>query len=200
MSAVRKMDVPLYTYADYAAWDDDVRCELIDGVVYNMAAPHHEHQDVLGEIFHQFKTHLKGKTCKPYIFPIDVRLFADNPFKRDDTVVQPDMIVVCDPSKLGKKGTILGAPDFVLEVLSPSSGKMDTLLKFKKYQEAGVREYWMVDMQSESIEICFFEENLHHRHVYAITDPVAVNILPDCTIDISELFPPEPSEGELTGA
>jgi Uma2 family endonuclease len=191
MSAALKLPVKRYTYEDYITWGDDVRCELIDGVIYNMAAPTVRHQDIVLEIGTQFKNALRGKKCKPYISPIDVRLNADKPFKKDDTIIQPDIIVLCDPSKVDEKmRSINGAPDLVIEVLSPGTGHKDRLIKFRKYKEAGVREYWLVDLTTTSIEVHAFEEGEHVHYRYRITDPVPVRILEDCIIDISEILPP----------
>jgi Uma2 family endonuclease len=189
MTAALKLSEKLYTYDDYLVWNDKVRRELVDGVVYNMASPTPIHQDVVLEIGTQLKNFLKGKKCKPYISPIDVRLNADKPFKKDDTVLQPDVLVLCDSSKIDEKG-IKGAPDLVIEVLSPGSGRKDRFLKFKKYKEAGVREYWVVDINNNIVDVFIFEEDPHLHYVYAIIDPVPVRILEGCTINLSEILPP----------
>jgi Uma2 family endonuclease len=124
-----------YTYADYQTWNDGVRYELIDGVVYMMSpAPNRAHQELSGELFNQFYNYLKGKKCKVYAAPFDVRL-SDK--EHEKTVLQPDITVVCDPSKLDKKGC-KGAPDMVVEILSPSNAERDTTLKLRKYLQAGV--------------------------------------------------------------
>ena len=132
-----------YTYADYVKWDEDFRCELIDGVVYMMASPSEWHQDVVGDIFSQLKASLKGKKCKPMVAPFDVRLFP----RKDDSdgnVVQPDVIVVCDEGKLSDGKACVGAPDVVFEVLSDSTKVMDLRVKKELYKGAGVKEYWVV--------------------------------------------------------
>ncbi|MDR1803838.1 MAG: Uma2 family endonuclease [Treponema sp.] len=131
-----------YTYADYAKWDEDFRCELISGIVYMMASPSEWHQDVVGDVYSQLKASLKGKKCKPMIAPFDVRLFPRKDLS-DDTVVQPDVIVICDKSKLDGKACV-GAPDVVFEVLSDSTKVMDLRVKMELYKSAGVKEYWVV--------------------------------------------------------
>ena len=132
-----------YTYADYMAWEDGERWEIIEGVPYLMSpAPTWVHQGISGELFLQIATFLKGKPCKVYAAPFDVRLFpADD--DSDDTVVQPDIVVVCDRSKLDRSGC-RGAPDMLVEILSPSTARHDQLVKLQLYKKAGVREYWIV--------------------------------------------------------
>jgi Uma2 family endonuclease len=123
---------PYYTYADYLEWDEGERTELIDGEAFMLAAPDLTHQIISGELYDQIKQFLKGKSCRPFFAPVSVRLHpaADN---SDDTVLEPDIIVVCDPSKLDKHGCT-GAPDLVVEILSPSTARHDKVVKFNKYQ------------------------------------------------------------------
>ena len=137
----------LYSYADYLTWADDKRRELIDGIAKLMSGPNTIHSEITitlaGKIWSFIKKR-KGK-CKIYHSPIDVRL-PKNGETADDkifTVVQPDIVVVCDPSKIEKKG-IIGAPDLVVEVLSPSNTKLAMNKKYNLYEEAGVKEYWVV--------------------------------------------------------
>lgn len=149
-----------YTYGDYLTWPDDVRYELIDGVAYLMApAPTLEHQDIAGEIYYQLRQQLEGKPCRPYIAPVDVRLPKRNEADEAiDTVVQPDVIVVCDQGKLDRRG-VRGAPDFVVEVLSPSTAFHDHKRKREVYERAGVKEYWLVDPVERTIHIYRLDEN-----------------------------------------
>ncbi len=149
-----------YTYGDYLTWPDDVRYELIDGVAYLMApAPTLEHQDIAGEIYRQLANALEGKPCRPYIAPVDVRLPKGNEADEAvDTVVQPDVIVVCDQGKLDRRG-VRGAPDFVVEVLSPSTAFHDHKRKREVYERAGVKEYWLVDPVERTIHIYRIDEN-----------------------------------------
>ena len=156
MEAALKLDKG-YTYADYCSWEDGERWELIGGEAYAMApSPSEGHQGISGRIFGQLYMYLRGKPCKVYAAPFDVRLNADG---ADDTVVQPDILVVCDKSKLeGGKG-VTGAPDFIIEILSPSSLRHDLITKFKLYQRSGVREYWIVDPESKIIKTHVFHES-----------------------------------------
>ena len=131
-----------FSYRDYLSWDDNIRVELIDGVVHMMAGASEWHQDMVGDLFHQLKNFFKDKTCKPYVAPFDVRLFPQDDLA-DKTVVQPDILVVCDKSKIQPRG-INGAPDFIIEVMSESSEAHDMMTKKKWYEAAGVREYWIV--------------------------------------------------------
>ena len=149
-----------YTYGDYLTWPDDVRYELIDGVAYLMApAPTLEHQDIAGEIYRQLANALEGKPCRPYVAPVDVRLPKGNEADEAvDTVVQPDVIVVCDQGKLDRRG-VRGAPDFVVEVLSPSTAFHDHKRKREVYERAGVKEYWLVDPVERTIHIYRLDEN-----------------------------------------
>ena len=130
-----------YTIEDYYALPDDRRVELIDGVIYDMSAPESVHQRLIGEIYFEIKAYInkKGGSCIPFLSPIDVRLDCD-----DKTMVQPDLIIVCDESKIKKWG-IMGAPEFVLEIISKSTRKKDCTKKLQKYVDAGVKEYWILD-------------------------------------------------------
>lgn len=133
-----------FTYGDYCRWPDDERWELIDGEAYAMAAPGLAHQTVVGEMFRQIANHLVGKPCRPFVAPFDVRLPRGNEADDDvTTVVQPDISVVCDPAKLDERGC-RGAPDWVIEVLSPSTAAKDQIQKLTTYERAGVREVWLV--------------------------------------------------------
>jgi len=178
-----------YTYTDIIKMDDDIRRELIDGVIYNMASPLNVHQDIMGEIFNQLKNFLKGKNCKVYIAPFDVRLNADKPNKEDDTVLQPDVLVICDRSKLDPKGRgCKGAPDLVIEVLSPSTAYRDRHIKYNKYLEHGVREYWIVDPAHNIVEAHILENDMYKIYYYQKTDSLPVHVLEGCEIDLSSVF------------
>lgn len=134
-----------HTYGEYLTWPEDVRYELIDGVAYLMApAPDLAHQDVAGEVFSQLHVQLVGKPCRAFVAPVDVRLPKGKEADEDiDTVVQPDVLVVCDESKPGHRG-VRGAPDGVLEVLAPSTASHDQVAKRRIYERAGVKEFWLV--------------------------------------------------------
>lgn len=138
-------DTAYHTYADYLQWADN-DYELIDGEAYFMApAPNLDHQEVAGEVYRQIANALTGKKCRAFIAPIDVRLAQQQgeADKQIDTVVQPDVLVVCDLGKLDRRG-VRGAPDWVLEVLSPATASHDQIKKRDLYERHGVREYWLV--------------------------------------------------------
>ena len=174
----------LYTLKDYLALPEDQRVELIDGVFYDMAAPTTIHQSIGGFIHKKFLDHVlehKGP-CYPFIAPVDVQLDSD-----DKTVVQPDVMIVCDRSKY-KKGRIFGAPDLVIEILSPSTRKKDMQLKLHKYGAAGVREYWIIDPKTKRV-IQYDLENLDFPKLYTFEDTVPVLIWDcACQIDFRELY------------
>jgi Uma2 family endonuclease len=173
-----------YTYADYLTWDDDVRYELIDGVPYTMAAPSANHQRVLAKLLMRFGSFLEGKTCEVFPAPFDIRLAADD---YDDTVVQPDLVVVCDRSKIDKRGCI-GAPDIVIEILSPSSSKRDRYDKLLLYKRAGVREYWIVDIETKTIQVYILKNEEYVVNTYINFDTVPVHVLEGLALGLTDIF------------
>lgn len=180
-----------YTYADLLTWDDNERYELIEGRPMMMSAPSDLHAEVSGEIHRQLSNYLLGKNCKVRHAPYDVRLFEENGDLPEDvdTVVQPDITVVCDPEKRDNRGC-KGAPDLVIEILSPSSKRYDRFTKFTLYQRAGVQEYWIVDPDDKSVQIFLLEDERYTFKAYGEgKDVVKVNVLDDCTVDLSLVFP-----------
>ena len=172
-----------YTLADYYAWPEEERIELIDGVIYNMSAPLLVHQAIVGEIAYTLKDYVKKNkgTCMVFEGPIDVQLDCDN-----KTMIQPDILVVCGREKFGRKN-ILGAPDMVVEVLSPNTRRKDMTIKLSKYASAGVREYWMVDPERENI-IVYDIENDMIMAVYTFKQQVPVRIFrEECVVDFQEI-------------
>ena len=182
----RKYDLQKrYTYADYVTWGEGVRCELIDGVVYDMSpAPGTIHQDISMSLAFQLRAFLDGKPCKVFHAPFDVRLNADG---ADDTVVQPDIVVICDRSIIKKAGCV-GAPDMVIEILSPSTAKKDLVIKHNKYLNAGIREFWIVDPESMIIRVFLLEDGKYSSIDYLGIDKIPVNVLEGLEIDIKRLF------------
>ena len=179
-----------YSYADLLAWDDKTRYELYDGVPVALASPSKAHQSILGELYLQLANYLKGKKCKAYLSPFDVRLFEEKGDRPDDvdTVLQPDLLVVCDDNKVDRRG-VHGAPDLIIEILSPSTAQYDRLVKFNLYQRAGVREYWIVDPTARMASVYTLENGHYRAAAYGEDAAVPVGILNDCTIDLSTVFP-----------
>lgn len=150
-----------YTYADYLTWQFSERLELIKGWIYNMSpAPRRVHQEIVGNIFLKIGTHFEHKHCKVYQSPFDVRLVKNinQPDQEVTTVVQPDICIICDLEKLDERGCE-GAPDMIIEILSPSTMKKDYYEKFNLYQENGVKEYWLVNPEGKSLQIFYLENN-----------------------------------------
>lgn len=180
-----RRDLEHHTYADYCSWPDDVRYELIDGVAYAMGpAPVRRHQGILLELARQVANVLEGSPCRPYIAPFDVRLpKADEIDNEVDTVVQPDLVVICDRAKLDDKGC-RGAPDWVVEVLSPSTAGHDQILKRALYQRVGVREYWLVHPVDRIVTIYTLNAGSYGvPDVRELVGTLAVGVLPEIVID-----------------
>jgi Uma2 family endonuclease len=198
MPLQRESEQRKYTYADYLAWPEDERIELIDGVPYHtyggpvfeggpvmLAAPARVHQVISRNLFRQIDRFLTGKPCEAYYAPFAVRL---NAAENDDTTLEPDISVVCDESKLDDRGCN-GAPDYVAEILSSSTARKDRLLKYQKYQQAGVREYWIVDPDTRSLQACVMNESgFYVAVVYSDTDIAPVAVLPGCEINLADVF------------
>ena len=182
-----------YTYADYLNWFDDVRRELIDGFIHLMSGPMRRHVEVTSTLIIRLGNYIekkKGK-CKVYHAPFDVRLPIHGS-KDDDKVydvVQPDICVVCDLSKLDDKGCI-GAPDLIVEVLSPSTLRMDWNRKMMLYEKAGVREYWIVDPRTKTVSVFLLQPdgNFDFGTVYDTSQKAPVYILQGLEIDLKKLF------------
>jgi len=174
-----------YTYADYASWDEENRYELIDGEVFLMSAPSVAHQRVLRELFVQLANFLEEKSCEVFVAPLDVCLNAKG--DDDDMVVQPDLIVICDRSILDNK-RCNGAPDLIIEIVSPSTSKHDRFTKLNKYLKAGVREYWIVDPDDKGVTVHVHENGKYVINAYQDTETISVNILDGCHIVLPEVF------------
>ena len=182
-----------YTFADCLTWEENERIEIIDGEAVMMAPPSSVHQEIVAELTRQFGNYLEGKRCKVYPAPFGVRLFErDGEAPEDvDTMVEPDLSVVCDRSKIDKYGC-KGAPDLVVEILSPSSLRHDRFVKLGLYQRAGVREYWIVNPAEKSVQVFLLEDGHYTAKDYGgADDQLRVNVLEGCVIDLSEVFPEE---------
>jgi Uma2 family endonuclease len=160
--------------------------ELINGLAIAMAMT--DHQSISGELFYRLRIFMEGKPGKLFHTPFAVRLFPQSD-ECDKTVVGPDIVVICDVSKITREGCD-GAPDFVIEILSPSTARLDRLVKFRKYEEAGVKEYWIVDPETRTVQVCLLnEEGKYTLSMFDETDTVAVTALPGCSIDFKQVFP-----------
>jgi Uma2 family endonuclease len=177
-----------YTYADYKAWElkPGERFELINGVSYAMSAPNTSHQMIVSILTGEFYIFLKGKTCQVIPSPFDVRLFYEED-DSDDTVVQPDVVVVCDPKKLGEEGC-RGAPDLAVEILSPSNTAIEMERKLLLYRKAGVREYWIVDPKDKHISIYTLKNGDYTLQIYSIQDIVKPGVVRGLEIPLSTIF------------
>jgi Uma2 family endonuclease len=178
-------DPGYHTYGDYLTWPEDTRYELIDGRAYAMApAPSLGHQDVVGEIYRQVADALEGSPCRTFIAPVDVILpRADEADDGVDTVVQPDVLVVCDGKKIDRR-RVRGAPDWVVEVLSKATAAHDHILKRGIYERAGVLEYWLVHPVDRIVTIYRLEQGAYGKpEVSELTGETRVTCLPQITID-----------------
>ncbi|GHU96630.1 hypothetical protein FACS189483_00160 [Spirochaetia bacterium] len=186
-----------YTYADYLEWDEDFRAEIINGEVYAMSPPLTVHQRISMNLTVKIGTWLEGKTCELFPAPFGVRLFPKEDYS-DDTVLEPDLVVICDSAKIDERGCN-GAPDLVIEILSPSNTNRDTLVKLNLYLDAGVREYWIVDPKNQYVQIYTLDQGRYFMTAYGICDPndplsrftqdiAPVGVLPGLTIDLKTIF------------
>jgi len=177
-----------YTYADYKEWElaEGERYEIIYGEVYAMSAPNTYHQSILMELSRQISNYLTGKPCKVFPAPFDVRLFYTDD-ESDDTVVQPDITIICDRKKIGPEGG-RGAPDFIAEILSPSNTAIEMQRKFQLYREAGVREYWVLDPEHETLHVYDFKDNAIFPRTYRSTETAKVGIFEDLEIVLEPVF------------
>jgi Uma2 family endonuclease len=180
----------VYTYADYYKWQFDERVELIKGKIFKMSpAPSATHQRLSSRLHTAIGSYLWGKKCELFSAPFDVRLPRKTSKDEDIiTVLQPDLCVICDPSKIEERGC-LGAPDLVVEVLSPGNSRKELKNKFDVYEEAGVKEYWIVDPIRQTLQINKLE-NGQYKPMRALTagDIVTTEILPDFSLNVEELF------------
>lgn len=173
----------VYTVEDIYALPEGQRAELIDGQIYDMAPPNRIHQDICFSLSRKIAEYIESKkgTCKVYLAPFAVFLNKDN-----KNYVEPDISVICDKDKLDDRGCN-GAPDWVIEIISPSSRKLDYTTKNALYSEAGVREYWIVDPAKKRITVYYYEEDVAPS-LYTFDMPVPCGILPDLQITINDLL------------
>ena len=185
-----------YTYADYMSWLDDKMRELIGGIARLMSAPNTKHATVSGEMFYSMSSYIKKRkgNCKVFHAPFDVRLPKRPEDIRDDkidTVVQPDICVICDLSKIDERGCI-GAPDMVVEVLSPSSRQYDYVHKREKYESSGVKEYWVVAPLSKTVDVFILQSDGKYGKATTYekerTEFISVQTLPGLKLYLKEIF------------
>ena len=181
-----------YTYADYLQWKFEERVELIKGQIFKMSpAPSPKHQQVSISLSAELYNFLKGKKCQVYAAPFDVRLPVKNKKKDTEitTVVQPDICIICDETKIDDRGCC-GAPDLMIEILSPGNTKKEVKIKFELYEEAGVKEYWIVYPAEENIAVFLLNENgkFNGAKIYAAGDLIRSNSISGLAIDVNDIF------------
>jgi len=174
-----------YTIEDCDKLPEDIRTELIDGVIYYMFSPTIAHQAIAGYVHAKLFHHITSRrgSCLPVISPINVDLDKD-----DKTRVQPDVLIVCDRSKIIQR-CVYGAPDFILEVLSPSTKRKDMIIKLNKYQSAGVKEYWMIDPDKQKLMVYKLEQEEYFPEIYGFDQTVAITVMEEpCEIDLQDMY------------
>lgn len=182
----------IYSYADYLTWRFDERVELFKGKLFPMAAPKRLHQRYARRLSTSIDNYLMGKSCELYVAPFDVRLPDSKRKPRFDgdiyTVVQPDLCVICDAEKLDDRGC-LGAPDLMIEILSPGNTRKEMNNKFRLYEEAGVREYWVVEPADKFVLVYVLRDG-EYIGLRPATDEYPINstVLPGLTIDLAAIF------------
>lgn len=181
-----------YTYSDYLSWQFEEMVELIRGKVVRMSpAPNLYHQKVSSNLFSFIGPHFRGEKCQAFHAPFDVRLPVPPPPENATTVVQPDICVICDESKLDIQGCN-GAPDWIIEILSPATSKKDLTDKFDLYQNAKVKEYWIVHPSDGTVIPFHLNADGNYESIrrtpFAKGEKVQVGIFPELVIDLDEIF------------
>jgi Uma2 family endonuclease len=181
-----------YTYADYLQWKFKERVELFKGRIFKMSpGPNTKHQQVSVVLLGELYDFLKTKWCRVFSAPFDVRLPVKNKKKDSEitTVVQPDICVICDESKIDERGCC-GAPDLVIEILSPGNSKKEVRLKFELYQEAGVKEYWIINPVEENLVVYIMNASDEYEggKMYAGGDRIKSFAIKGFEIEVNEIF------------
>lgn len=191
MALAKRLNDAIYSFGDYLQWPEDERWELINGTAFNMAAaPTRKHQKILGELYRQISNFLVDKTCDVYSAPFDVRFpEADEKEYEIKTVLQPDISVICDQTKLDEKGC-LGSPDLIIEIISPFTLQRDMGEKFFIYEKFGVKEYWLVHPGDRTLMVFKLQQdNKYGRpEIYFSRGIAEVGIIPGLTIDLATVF------------
>ena len=177
-----------YSYSDYLLWEFKERVELIKGFIYKMSpAPNRKHQTISQNVNGDFLSFFKNHPCKVYVAPFDVRLPIKKG-KKDFTVVQPDLCVICDLSKLDDKGCN-GAPDLIIEILSPKNNKHDIKTKFDLYEESGVKEYWIIQPEQEIVLVYSLQNDKYvGLKPFTVDDEVISIVFPNMKILTNDVF------------
>lgn len=180
-----------YSYANYLNWLFEDRVELIKGKIFKMSpAPSRVHQEIVGHVFRKIGNFLEKKPCKVYVAPFDVRFPKESDNDNDVyTVLQPDICVICDKNKIDSRGCI-GAPDIVVEVLSPGNTKMELLHKYKVYEEFGVKEYWVVSQSDQSILIYTLNDSgkFLPSKIFTLSEKITSSVLPGFELALDDVF------------
>ena len=178
-----------YSYADYLKWTMDEMVEIIKGRVYKLSAPKRVHQSISGNTFNKLYNHLVGQKCKVYSAPFDVRLPVKSRKNEDIfTVVQPDICVICDPTKLDDAGCI-GAPDLIIEILSKGNNKKELQNKYEGYEESGVKEYWIVAPEGQFMQVNTLANGKYQpSKLLTLGDEIITPILPGFVLNLDEVF------------
>jgi Uma2 family endonuclease len=177
-----------YDYTDYLLWPDGFRAEIVDGDIVTMSAPSPKHQSIVYEVCGQLRDFLKSRPSPVQVFPapLTVRLFpqADG---RDQSVFEPDITLVLDPAKVDASG-VLGVPDMLVEVLSPSTALYDLNVKLDKYEEAGVPECWVIDPDSETVLVNLLKDGVYQQTTHGKTETIPVTVLPGCSVNLGAVL------------
>lgn len=186
-----------YSYEDLLAFPEEKRVEIIDGKLFELSAPTLTHQEILGEIYRQIANFLENRKCKVFIAPIDVKIDGIRENKECHNVVQPDLLVVCDEKKITKQG-IIGAPNFILEVLSPSNMSYDLITKLNLYMKYGVKEYWIVDPEKARVlPYILSKEGLYTiKRTYSFTEKMEIDTLNNFAISLAKFNTKELEDDE----
>lgn len=179
----------VYTYRDYLNWNEDQRIEILEGELYMQAAPSRRHQEILSELHRQIANYLVGKDCKVYPAPFEVCLETIEIPEQIINVFEPDLSIICDKSKLDDRGC-KGAPDWIIEITSPSTARVDKIKKFNKYEEAGVKEYWIIEPDENIVSVFTLGDNKRYGRpeMYAEDEKIIVKTLESLEIDLEAVF------------
>ncbi|MCB8816731.1 Uma2 family endonuclease [Desulfosporosinus shakirovi] len=179
-----------HTYSDYLTWPENERWEIIEGVPYLQSAPKWQHQSISGELYRQISNYLMDKPCRVFASPFDLCL-VEYEESDDDilNVVQPDIVIVSDETKLRKTG-YFGVPALIIEISSLSTTRQDRVIKFNKYEKVGVKEYWIVEPDGKYISVFTLQENKRYGRPEAYTekDKAKMSVFSDFTVDLKPVF------------